>query len=378
MSVLSKLENLETISLELVRYLEKHQSMYLDMWRETIIVDPNDVNKELIIANGEQMYELVKKTIQYPITEENIKQLAFKVARERLDANINIGHFVYNVNLGRSIILKGIIQLGIAHDFLTPIVDNINRQFDLFCYHATAQYTELKNQELHEKNTFITQTHKERLAILGQMSSSFVHEFRNPLTAVIGFIKLLKSESPQIKYIDIIDAELQQLNFRITQFLHTSKVNVIEEHREVTSINDLLHDVLHFLYPSIVDGDVSITTNFTAEIAIKINKDQIKQVILNILMNSIEATKKNDKSKEIEVRCNEVDGKGKVVINISNNGPSIPEHTLKTIFEPFYTTKELGTGIGLFVCKNIIEKHKGHIICSSNENKTTFSIYLPK
>jgi signal transduction histidine kinase len=141
--------------------------------------------------------------------------------------------------------------------------------FDRFCYYAVTRYTEIKNQEIQEKNLFITQTHKDRLAILGQMSSSFVHEFRNPLTSVIGFIKLLKDEYSTLKYLDIIDHELEQLKFRITQFLHTSKVDVAEKIIEEVDIRNLLEEVLNFLYPSIVDGDVNVYKNFNSNVIIK-------------------------------------------------------------------------------------------------------------
>src|SRR5690606_27861785 len=117
------------------------------------------------------------------------------------------------------------------------------------------KYTELKNKELQEKNVFLNEAHKDRLSLLGQMSSSFVHEFRNPLTSVIGFIKLLKADHPHLKYLDIISHELDQLKFRITQFLHTSKVELPEKRKQQVALISLFDDILDFVYPSIVDGD---------------------------------------------------------------------------------------------------------------------------
>jgi signal transduction histidine kinase len=116
-------------------------------------------------------------------------------------------------------------------------------------------------------------------------------------------------------------------------------------------------------------------TEFCSDIKIEANKDQIKQVFLNILLNSIDAVKQKDKPRKVVVSCQKEDEE--IIVNISNNGPIIPHDTLNTIFEPFYTTKELGTGIGLFVCKNIIEKHNGDLVCQSDDRKTTFSIHLP-
>jgi hypothetical protein len=79
----------------------------------------------MVKENGLQMYELVKKTILNSLSENEIKQLAYKVAKERVEANINIGDFVYNVNLGRSIIVKYANQSGIPIEGLQPIIDAI-------------------------------------------------------------------------------------------------------------------------------------------------------------------------------------------------------------------------------------------------------------
>lgn len=369
--------NLSNESSKMVaHFLQQNQTYYLREWERNILVDKTDINREKIRENGSLMYNLVLATLTESLSEEKIKQLAYKVAKERVEANINIGDFIYNVNLGRSIIIKCVIQSDICKEDLSQIVDMINKQFDSFCFHAVTRYTELKNRELQEKNSYINQTHKDRLALLGQMSSSFVHEFRNPLTSVIGFVKLLRTDYPTLKYLDIIDLELDQLKFRITQFLHTSKMNVIVEERvEDVSLKILLNEIIEFLYPSIVDRDVSVLTNIDEDAIITVNKAEWKQVFLNILMNSIDAVTQNNHKREVTVSCFSIDEQN--IIKISNNGPAIPNETKDTIFEPFFTTKDLGTGIGLYVCKNIVEKYNGTITCDSDEQLTTFEISLP-
>ncbi|MCL7746904.1 histidine kinase N-terminal domain-containing protein [Halalkalibacter alkaliphilus] len=359
----------------IIDFLEKNESNFITMWQEQTIQDQADIHKEKVKENGYLMYALIKNTLLDTVTMDDVKHLAYKVAKERVEANINIGDFVYNVNIGRSILIKFVLQAGVNSNQLSIIVDKINTKFDQFCYHAVSQYTEIKNSELEEKKLFINQTHKDKLAILGQMSSSFVHEFRNPLTSIIGFNKLLRTEYPTLKYLDIIELELDQLKFRITQFLHTSKMATIESPKEIFILSDVLDEILSFLYPSIVDSDVLIFTDTDAKINIEAHKDEIKQVFLNVLFNSIDAVMQRQKPREIHLRCFIEDER--VIIEVSNNGPMIPLDVQETIFEPFYTTKELGTGIGLFVCRKIIEKHSGELTCSSDEQKTTFRISLP-
>jgi len=207
------------------------------------------------------------------------------------------------------------------------------------------------------------------------MSSSFVHEFRNPLTAIIGFIQLLKFEHPHLPYLDIIDHELQQLKFRISQFLHASRKEIVESEKETFSLRQLLEEIMDFLYATIVDSDVDISLAIDESIHIFAYKDQLRQVLVNILLNSIEAVKEKEKPRRIKIAARSQEGR--VIIEIANNGPAIPADIVETIFEPFFTTKKLGTGIGLYICKKVIEDHGGEISCSSDANMTTFSIRLP-
>lgn len=360
-----------------VDFLVASEDDFLKIWKTQIMISPEDTLQDKIIENGYLMYKFIIQSIRVGVSEEELERIAEKVAIEHVEANVNIGNYVHNVNIGRSIIVKYVYQFNASIEEIQPLIDLINDQFDLFCYHTVTKYTELKDQEIKEKSLYIRQSHKDRLTILGQMSSCFVHEFRNPLTSIMGFVKLLQIEHPEMKYLDIIDSELHQLNYRITQFLHTSKSDIfIPKELIVVSVHRLIHDILDFVYPSIVDADINILTDINEDLEIKVYKDEINQVLLNIIMNSIDAVRDNDKNeRKVCITCKLVDGQ--IQINISNNGPLIPTQTINTIFEPFYTTKELGTGIGLYVCKNIIEKHNGEISCTSNLEKTTFSINIP-
>ncbi|MDT8861461.1 ATP-binding protein [Alkalihalobacillus sp. MEB130] len=373
MSLNPSLQN--CISLTLIEFLENHEPEFLTLWQEQIILEQNDIHKEKVKENGYFMYVLIKKTLLDTISDTEVQKLAYKVAQERVDANINIGDFVYNVNIGRSILITFVLKSDITGEPLNSIINKINAQFDRFCYFAVTRYTEIKNAELEEKNVFINQSHNDKLTILGQMSSSFVHEFRNPLTSIIGFNKILRTEYPNLKYLDIIELELDQLKFRITQFLHTSKMSLVDQPKEQVKVSQLLETILELLYPSIIDSDVQITTEFDDCIFINAHKDELKQVFLNVLFNSIDAVQQRNASRKIYIKCYEKEDQ--VIIEVANNGPMIPVNVQETIFEPFYTTKELGTGIGLFVCKKIIEKHSGNLTYYSDESLTTFYIQLP-
>ncbi|KUP08740.1 histidine kinase [Bacillus coahuilensis p1.1.43] len=364
------------VSSQLQDYLVQNAETFIQNWRNRVMISEDDPYKEEVLHNACQMYVLVNQALLHPLNEEEIKHLAFKLASERIEANVNISEFVFNVNIGRSEILHWVSKSGIKWEELQKVIQIINDLFDRFSYWAVRRYTEIKENFLREKQLFINQTHKERLTILGQMSSSFVHEFRNPLTSVIGFTTLLQQEYPDHPYLTIIQHELNQLNYRVTQFLLTSKKEVLNSKVEEISVDQLFKELIDFIFPSLLANDVEIIQSINSEMSIKTRIDEIRQIVINLLMNSIDALQEIDGKRQIEVKAKSL---GEFIeITISNNGPMIDEDTIQAIFEPFYTTKELGTGIGLYICKKIVEKQGGTIQCLSERDVTSFILTIPK
>jgi two-component system, sporulation sensor kinase C len=213
----------------------------------------------------------------------------------------------------------------------------------------------------------------EKLKVVAQMSAAIAHEVRNPLTAIFGFIQLLKEQKNlQPQYIDVIFSEIERINVVLSEMLVLSKP-------QVTSFHKIdLYDTLEH-----VRALVSSETNMKS-IALLLQKSphpiwvygeeiQLKQVFINILKNAIEALKPGGK---IEINYDET--KDFVSIYVKDNGPGIPKEILGMLGQPFYTSKEKGTGLGLTICYKIIENHRGKIHISSELGVgTTFEIILP-
>lgn len=362
-----------TMEEKVASFLEKNTNNLIDAWKENIITTDDDLFKDRIIENGLEMLKIVIKSIRMTPEQKmnDIKVLAYKVAEERAKSNVNMGNFVFNVSIARSEILKQLHKISPSTHELQLSINKINVFFDKFLYFAVSHYTELMNELIEEKNRFIAQSHKDRLTILGQMTSSFVHEFRNPLTSVIGFVQLLKSDYPNLPYIDILQHELDQLKIRISQFLLLSK-NKTSNKVESFPLDELIEETVEFIYPRTVDKAIKVIQNLES-VMFKGSRDEIKQVLVNIIFNSIEALEMTN-SKDRQIMISMYEAKETLRIRISNNGPKIPEHQLMTIFEPFVTTKNTGTGLGLYVCKEIIERHAGNLCCESNDDITTFII----
>jgi signal transduction histidine kinase len=370
---------LSELHMDLIAFFNKNKEELLREWENSIVISKGDPYKEKISLNGIAIFNIV--LTMHTMTEdellETIQKYALEISEERALANINIGDFVYNVNLGRTVLYSYLSKSGLVWADLQESINKINFCFDKFLYYAVTHYTEAKNKIIEEKTMFIDSTHQDRLTLLGQMTSSFIHEFRNPLTSIQGFIQLLKADYPEMKYLDIISSELAQLNFRISQFLLLSKKELIGKEKEQFNQNKLIDEVLNFLYPSILDGKVKIKKDIVDDITLYGYADEMRQVFINIIFNAIDVLNHHRiPNPTIEIKCS-VENNSHVVLSISNNGPMIPTELSKTIFEPFFTTKKLGTGLGLFVCKEIIEKHKGELTCLSTPDLTVFTIKLP-
>lgn len=353
--------------------IKEEASLYRE-YLDSIIIP----NKEDYLENMEQprknMFIQLINTINGTISESQIKEMATRTAVERMD-DINIGDVLYNINQGRRIFVNFVLKMDIPSYVLQSTINNINRQFDTFSYEMVSTSIHLKNKVIDQKTTFINENHKDKLALLGQISSSFVHEFRNPLTAVMGFNKILRKEFPDMKYLDIMEYELNQLNFRISQFLHTSKAEFNEEIIMDISIRDLIEEIKQLSYANIIDTNVKVEIDVPEDLIIKASRNGLKQVALNLFVNSIDALKNQPPQRVIKVKSTIKNNQ--LVISLSNNGPMIANEIIESIFEPFFTTKELGTGIGLYVCKKIIDSYNGDLVCTSNPEWTEFSIYLP-
>lgn len=371
---------LSTPEKRLLDFLIMQKDEMFSEWEKRILVSPDDQFKEKIKHNREVIYHNIVNILgkSGEDLDQSIRKIATVVGEERVRVNSNIGDFVYNVNVGRSILFQFIMKIQMEWSELEKIINEVNFFFDKFTFNAVTYYTEAKDKIIEEKNQFISSTHQDRLTLLGQMTSSFIHEFRNPLTSIQGFIQLLKAEYQEMKYLDIISSELEQLNFRISQFLLLSKKELIGKEKSSFFLNELVEEVLTFLYPSILDSKVKVLNNLNlaGEIELFGYADEIRQVFINLIFNALDVLSQYRNDPMIQIKCSRLD-KNYVKILVSNNGPMIPESQLNTIFEPFVTTKKLGTGLGLFVCKEIIEKHKGSLTCQSITDQTNFIITLP-
>lgn len=213
----------------------------------------------------------------------------------------------------------------------------------------------------------------EKLALLGQMAAGIAHEIRNPLTSIKGFIQLFRSNHLKEEYVDLVLSELDRINAIVGEFLVLAKPSaavLVEK-----DVKNLIKDVVTLINTQSILNNVQIFLEFDRDLPrISCEENQLKQVLLNLFKNSIEAMPRGGII-DVKVMVKE---EGKISIQIIDQGIGISKDRIQTLGEPFYTTKEKGTGLGLMTCYKIIESHNGELLIESEVNHgTTVEIVLP-
>jgi len=216
---------------------------------------------------------------------------------------------------------------------------------------------------------------------IGKLAAGIAHEIRNPLTTVKGFIQLIKPHLVEIKkerYADIALEEIDRANDIIFDFLNASKPK--ENSWEHLSANRLVKDICTLFESESIMKNVTLQMDLCRQMPyVFFNEKQLKQVLVNIIKNAFEALdegKRKDEPKQIRVTT--TIEHAYVVITVQDNGCGISESAMKELFNPFYTTKGKGTGIGLSVCKKIMKDAGGDLSAKSLVDKgTSFYIKIP-
>ncbi|MBT2758388.1 GHKL domain-containing protein [Mesobacillus foraminis] len=214
---------------------------------------------------------------------------------------------------------------------------------------------------------------KENLAVIGQMAASIAHEIRNPLSALKGFTQLQQEKDmSKDNFYPIMLNEIDRINMIVSDLLIIGKPN--GSTRNKAEIGNIIHYVVSIIKPQAVRQGVKIHIQKDPDLPpILCDENQLKQVFINLLKNAVEAMPDGGNI-YIKVQA----AKDSLVVSIKDEGVGIPGDKIEKLGEPFYTTKENGTGLGFMVTKKIIEEHGGKIAVQSVKNKgATVDVSLP-
>ena len=219
----------------------------------------------------------------------------------------------------------------------------------------------------------------ERLSIMGRLLASVSHELNNPLQAIQNALFLLRDEkriSAQGKEdLEIVLSEAERMSEMIGRLRATYRATQMEDF-QLAQINNIIEDVYALIATHLRHNEISFEFHPDSELPmIPVLTDQIRQVLLNLLMNAVEAMTTGG---SLTVTTHLLADSDEILLRISDTGPGIDPSILPNIFEPFVTDKERGTGLGLTITYDIILKHRGRIQAENNpQSGATFSVWLP-
>ncbi|MBJ6360451.1 ATP-binding protein [Paenibacillus sp. GCM10012307] len=213
----------------------------------------------------------------------------------------------------------------------------------------------------------------EKLYVAGQLAAGIAHEIRNPLTSLKGFLQLIMSGKNTNQNIqDIMKSELNRIESIVSEMLMLSKPQVYE--LNIKDTRQIMKDTVTLLEAQAILYDIELEAEYDEEaLWIYGVENQIKQVFINVIKNAIEAMMDGGK---IKIRCF-LEGH-EVKVQIRDQGPGINKEMLSKMGQPFYTTKDKGTGLGLMISYKIVDNHQGRIEANSEIGiGTTLIIALP-
>lgn len=233
----------------------------------------------------------------------------------------------------------------------------------------------LKQQREHLEIKIRDKTNKliqaERLSAIGEISARLAHDLRNPLTVIKGTVEIIKARNKKIdtefssKQIEMMERAVARMSNQIDEVLDFVKIQTL--HATRNSLFETIGLSVTKIKKS-ADFSINVVGN---NVQFVYDADKLEVVFDNVITNAVEAI--NEKG-QIDIRVN--DNLNEIVIEIEDSGTGVPDELLTKIFEPLFTTKQRGTGLGLASCKRIIEQHGGSIHVKSKPSM--FIIKLPK
>lgn len=262
-----------------------------------------------------------------------------------------------------------------------PLPDDSNKYFDtvkvpLFNEDGSRKGLVVIGRDVTDKKQAEEELRKrEKLSIVGELAASVGHEIRNPLTSIKGFLQLLKEDKKNESYknyYNIMLSELDRINQIVGELLILAKPQAMSFTR--CNLQVILKDVLCLLETQANMNNVGLAYYYDEDAHVSCEGNKLKQVFINLIKNAIEASEGGG---EVRIEMKKLND-GNVCVSVMDNGCGIPEHIFEKLGEPFYSSKEKGTGLGVMVSNKIIDEHKGNLAFASKEGEgTTVEVVLP-
>ena len=218
-------------------------------------------------------------------------------------------------------------------------------------------------------------SHAARIATLGELATSIAHEINQPLTAIVTngetSLRWLARTDQNIEKVTQLTSRIVSNARRASEIIHRIRGMAAkhEPEKRLIDLNEVVEEALLFIRHDIDSKSIALSTNFAAEFPqVMGDRIQLQQVIINLLVNSVQAiVQSGQPTRRIDVETS-IDAKGSAVFSVFDNGPGVATADLARVFDSFFSTKDAGIGIGLAICQSIITAHGGRILGSNRPN----------
>ncbi len=270
----------------------------------------------------------------------------------------------------RSIVATVVVAFVIAMCF-NPLRDWIQTFVDRALFKATAPEMAVQREQL------LTELRKsDQMKAVATLAAGLAHEIKNPLSAIKTFTEFLPERYQEPGFLEkfhrIVGQEVEKIHATVQNLLAFAKPQAIK--RERLALAPLVQDMVTLLAGDCLKRQVQVEEAVPAELYVLGDRTQLKQVLLNLCLNSLEAM--DGSGGLLRIAATQQDGQ--VLLTVHDTGPGIAPEALSKVFDPFFTTKATGTGLGLSVVQGIIQEHGGRISLTSQVGQgTTVTVRLP-
>ena len=278
------------------------------------------------------------------------------------------GHFDYSINQYAEIVIFNLVGgiMGALGDRLRVARERAERS----ALERQKAYDELQH-------TFEQLLQAEKLSSLGELSAGIVHEVRNPLASIKGAVEILEDElaanSPRREFAVLAKKEVERLDKLVGEFLRFARPATLSFNRN--SLNTIVESVAALVANQAASQSVIIEKDLQKNLPeVFIDGEQIKQVLLNLAINSLQAIPAESDGR---ITFRTFRDEEFCIIEVADTGGGIDQKILSKIFDPFFTTKEKGVGLGLSIAHKIVTQHDGQLCVENTQDKTIFSLYIP-
>ena len=280
------------------------------------------------------------------------------------------GHFDYSIKQYAEIVIFNLVGgiMGALGDRLRKSRERAERNAE----EKRKAYDELQT-------TFQQLLQAEKLASLGELSAGIVHEVRNPLASIKGAIEILEDEltvdSPRREFVGLAKGEIDRLDRLVGEFLRFARPT--EPSKTPTDPNEIVDSITGLIENQAASQSVAVVRDLQKNLPlVLVDAEQIKQVVLNLAINALQAMpQSNGEDRTITFKTFQQDNN--FVVEVTDSGSGIDPTNLSKIFDPYYTTKDKGVGLGLSIAHKIATQHGGHLTANRTTHLTTFTLTIP-